>query len=277
MPLIVKWPGVTRPGSVSAAPVCSIDLFPTILDACGVKSDSKVDGVSLMPLLKGGALKRDALYWHYPHYSNQGGRPGGAIRAGDYKLIEFYENGRRELYDVKKDSAESRNLIADKPETGEGIGEKLAAWRKEVGARMMKPNPDYVPNPQAADGIVTLPARTAEVHGTQLRYEPLPHKNTLGFWVRAEDWASWEFTIMRPGSFTVEVLQGCGKGQGGSEVEVSVGGRSLTFIVEDTGHFQNFKARDGRHGDARQTGTLHADGEAEEEGRRRSHGPARSR
>jgi arylsulfatase A len=90
---------------------------------------------------------------------------------------------------------------------------------------------------------VTLPARTAEVHGTQLRYEPSPHKNTLGYWVRAEDWASWEFTITRPGLFTIEILQGCGKGQGGSEVEVSVGGRSLRFTVEDTGHFQNFKAR----------------------------------
>ena len=107
----------------------------------------------------------------------------------------------------------------------------------------MKPNPDYVPNPQAADGSVTLPARTAEVHGTQLRYEPLAHKNTLGFWVRAEDWASWECTIARPGVFTVEVLQGCGKGQGGSDVHVSIGGQALTFTVEDTGHFQNFQAR----------------------------------
>ena len=100
-----------------------------------------------------------------------------------------------------------------------------------------------MPNPQAKDGIVTLPARTAEVHGAMLRYEPLPHKNTLGFWVRADDWASWEFTVRKPGTFAVEVLQGCGKGQGGSEVEVSVGGQALTFTVEDTGHFQNFKDR----------------------------------
>ncbi|HWG44668.1 MAG TPA: sulfatase-like hydrolase/transferase [Gemmataceae bacterium] len=243
VPLIVRCPGVTRPGSTSAAPVCSFDLFPTILDACGVKSDSKTDGVSLVSLMKGDALKREALFWHYPHYSNQGGHPGGAIRAGDYKLIEFYENGRRELYDVKKDLGESRNLSADKPEMVKELGEKLAAWRKAVGAKTMKPNSDYVPNPQAAGGTITLPARTAEVHGTQLRYEPLPHKNTLGFWVRTEDWASWEFTITRPGSFTVEVLQGCGKGQGGSVVEVSIGERSLTFTVEDTGHFQNFKSR----------------------------------
>ena len=75
--------------------MCGIDLFPTILDACGVKCDSSVDGISLLSAAKGGEPEREALYWHYPHYSNQGGRPGGAVRAGDYKLIEFYENGPR--------------------------------------------------------------------------------------------------------------------------------------------------------------------------------------
>ncbi|HEY7154544.1 MAG TPA: sulfatase-like hydrolase/transferase [Gemmataceae bacterium] len=243
VPLIVQWPNVTRPGSTSAVPVCSIDLFPTLLGACGIKNTARVDGASLTPLLKGGSLKREALYWHYPHYSNQGGRPGGAVRSGDYKLIDFYENDRRELFDLKKDLSESHNLSGEKPEIVKELSGKLAAWRKEVGARMMKPNPDYAPNPQQANGVVQLPARTAEVHGTQLRYEPLPHKNTLGFWVRAEDWASWEMTITKPGTFTVEVLQGCGKGQGGSVVEVSVGGQTLTFTIEDTGHFQNFKAR----------------------------------
>jgi hypothetical protein len=77
-----------------------------------------------------------------------------------------------------------------------------------------------------------------------LRYEPLPHKTTLGYWVNKDDWASWEFTVATPGTFTVEVLQGCGKGQGGSEVEVAVGDQVLKFTVEDTGHFQNFKPRD---------------------------------
>ena len=149
----------------------------------------------------------------------------------------------RELYNVKKDPGESHNLSADKPMTAKELGEKLAAWRKEVGAKMMQPNPDYVPNPQAANGTVTLPARTAEIHGTQLRYEPSPHKNTLGFWTRTGDSASWEFVVGKPGTFAVEVLQGCGKGQGGSAVEVSVDGQTLKFTVADTGHFQNFKAR----------------------------------
>jgi arylsulfatase A-like enzyme len=244
VPLIVRWPGVTRPGSTSAKPVMSIDLFPTFLEACGSKNETRVDGLSLVPVLKGEPLQRDALFWHYPHYSNQGGRPGAAVRVGDSKLIEFYEDGRRELYDLKKDRSESRNLSADRPEVVKELSEKLAAWRKDVGARMMQPNPGYIPNPQASDGSVTLPARTAQVHGVQLRYEPLPHKNTLGFWTRPDDWASWEMTLTKPGTFTVEVLQGCGKGQGGSEVEVSVEGQTVTFTVEDTGHFQNFKARD---------------------------------
>ncbi len=242
VPLIVKWAGAVRPGLVLPTPVSSIDLFPTVLDACGLKA-RKVDGRSLVPLLKGRALERGALFWHYPHYSNQGGRPGGAVRAGRYKLIEFYEDGRRELFDLQNDVGESRNLSAERPAVVKALSEKLEAWRKEVGARRTKPNPGYVPNPQAADGTMTLPARTATVHGTQLRYEPMPHKDTLGFWVLAKDWASWELTVTKGGTFTVEVLQGCGKGQGGSEVEVAVGGRALTFIVEDTGHFQNFKAR----------------------------------
>ncbi len=242
-PLIARWPGVIKPGSIGQEHVCSIDFLPTILDACGVKSAAKPDGISIVPALKGESLKRDALYWHYPHYSNQGGRPGSAIRAGDYKLIEFFETGRRELFDVKKDPGESQNLSDRQPKLVQELSRKLDAWRKQVGARMMKPNPDFVPNPQAADGSILLHARTAEVHGVMLRYEPLPHKNTLGYWVRAEDWASWEFSVNKPGTFTIEVLQGCGKGQGGSEVELSVANQSLKFTVEDTGHFQNFKAR----------------------------------
>jgi arylsulfatase A len=244
VPLIVRWPGVAKPGSTVNTPVSGLDLFPTIVEACGAKTEAQVDGVSLAPLLKGETIKRDALFWHYPHYSNQGGRPGHAVRSGNYKLIEFYENGRQELFDLLKDAGESRNLIEAKPEVAEELREKLVAWRKEVGARLMKPNPDYVPNPQAKDGTVTLHSKTAEVHGLQLRYEPLPHKNTLGFWTRVEDSASWEFTITTPGKFAVEVLQGCGKDQGGSDVELSVGNQTLTFTVEDTGSFQNFKARE---------------------------------
>jgi len=244
VPLIVKWPRFVKPGSAAATPVVSTDLFPTLLDIAGIPPPEHLDGLSLLPVFEGGIIGRDDLYWHYPHYSNQGGTPGGAVRSGDWKLVESYENNRRELFDLKADAGENRNLSADKPDVVRKLADQLAAWRNSVGARMPKPNPDYVPNPQAKDGTVVMHARTAEVHGTMLRYEPLPHKTTLGYWVNAGDWASFEFTIARPGTFAVEVLQGCGKGQGGSEVEVAVGEQVLKFTVEDTGHFQNFKARD---------------------------------
>src|SRR5262249_22350233 len=100
VPLIVRWPGVTKAGQLVEEPACSIDFFPTLTAACGAKAGAEVDGVDLLPALKGESLKRDALYWHYPHYSNQVARPGAAVRSGHFKLIEFYENGRRELYDL---------------------------------------------------------------------------------------------------------------------------------------------------------------------------------
>src|SRR5581483_1501553 len=124
------------------------------------------------------------------------------------------------------------------------MAKMLDAWRTVVGAKMMTPNPEYVPNPQAKDGSVVMHARTAAVHGVQLRFEPLPHKNTLGFWTRADDWAEFEFTLAKGGTFAVEVLQGCGKGSGGAEVELAVGDRRLTFTVKDTGGFQTFEARE---------------------------------
>jgi arylsulfatase A-like enzyme len=245
VPLIVKWPGITKAGSTSDAQVISTDLFATLLEAAGVAEHEGADGLSILSELKGRGLNLGRiLYWHYPHYSNQGGKPGGAIRMDDWKLIEFYENGRRELFNLKTDPGENRNLAEAKPDMAKSLGDRLGTWRAGVCAKMPKPNPDYVPNPQAKDGTIIMHARTAEVHGTMLRYEPLPHKTTLGYWVNATDWASFEFAVSQPGSFTVEVLQGCGKGQGGSEVEVAVGEQKLKFTVEDTGHFQNFKARD---------------------------------
>jgi arylsulfatase A-like enzyme len=228
VPLLLRWPGATQAGAVSRTPVCGIDLFPTVVDLCGLHSNAAVDGVSLAPLLRGGTLSREGLFWHYPHYSNQGGKPGGAVRACDFKLVEFYEDGRRELYDLKNDVGENRNRAEEKPEKVKELAAKLDAWRLAVGARGMKPNPAYVPNPQADDGTVTLPARTADVHGVQLRYEPLPHKHTLGFWVRQDDWASWDFTIRRPGQFSLEVLQGCGKGQGAAKCSSRSAARSYS-------------------------------------------------
>jgi arylsulfatase A-like enzyme len=144
VPLLVRRPGQIKSGSVNNAPVISHDLFATIIDAAGVKSPGAEDGVSLLPLLTGkGRIRRDALYWHYPHYANQGGKPGGVIRAGKYKLIEFYEDNRVELYDLDKDIGEQNDLSGNNPRQAEMLRKKLAAWRNSVNAQTMTPNPDF--------------------------------------------------------------------------------------------------------------------------------------
>ena len=146
-PLIIKWPGRTQPATTCAEPVCSIDFFPTLLEIAGVKWPGPVDGVSLVPLLKQtGSLSRDALYWHYPHYwSGNTVRPSGSVRAGDWKLIEFYEDMRVELYNLKEDIGETRDLSKASPEKAAELREKLHRWRQRVDAQMPVPNPDYKP------------------------------------------------------------------------------------------------------------------------------------
>jgi arylsulfatase A-like enzyme len=144
--LIARFPGRVEPATTCDVPASTIDLAPTIAEICGVKFDEPIDGRSILPLLEGKtALDRDALYWHYPHYSPQDGKPSGAIREGDFKLIEFYEDGRRELFDLARDLGESTNLADRMPERAERMAAKLDAWRKAVGAKMPDANPDFVP------------------------------------------------------------------------------------------------------------------------------------
>jgi arylsulfatase A len=147
-PLIVRWPGVTKAGTVSDVPVSSVDFLPTIVELAGGKPPKlgQIDGSSFAPLLRGkSAPKRSALYWHYPHYSNQGGVPGGAVRAGDWKLIEFYEDGRLELYNLKDDIGERRNLIKEELRRGAQLHTMLKRWRARTGAAMPSSNPAYDP------------------------------------------------------------------------------------------------------------------------------------
>jgi arylsulfatase A-like enzyme len=146
VPLIVKWPGVIRENSVCQKPVSSIDFFPTFMELAGLHTTNVVDGLSLVPLLNGnGSISERELYWHYPHYSDQGGKPGGAIRDGDFKLIEDYETGRLELYNLKEDVGEKRNIANQDAAKANELERKLDLWRRNVKAQMMMPNPDYVP------------------------------------------------------------------------------------------------------------------------------------
>ena len=144
-PMIVVAPGVTQPGSSCDSPVISTDFYPTLLQLAGLdlKPRQHLDGVSFVPLLKGGGMNRGKpLFWHYPHYGNQGGAPHGSIRDGDWKLIEWYEDGALELYNIPQDLSEKNNLAAQQPEKVKELHGKLTAWRKEVGAIMPTPNTD---------------------------------------------------------------------------------------------------------------------------------------
>jgi arylsulfatase A-like enzyme len=298
IPLIVRWPNHVLQGKVVDTPVISTDWVPTLLELANIAPAEKLDGVSLAGLLtRGDALPARPLFWHMPHYMNQGSLPSGAVRDGNWKLIEHYEDGRCELFNLAGDISETTDLAAQEPGRVAELRGKLEAWRREVNAQENAPNPDFnaipwralyqdvdvsrltpdataVPmeerlkdwralmngvvsqkkQPPAGDsagaesaepgaGAIVLHARDAKVHGMKLRYEPQPHKDTLGFWVVKDDWAEWEFESPKAGSFEVQLLQGCGKGSGGAEIEVAAAGQTLAMTVEETGHFQRFIPR----------------------------------
>ena len=144
VPLIVRWPGRTPPaGGECREPVTTADLFPTLLAAAGLRPDpaTSADSTDLGPLLTNPAatLHRDALYWHYPHYYETT-TPVGSIRAGQWKLLEYFEDGRRELYDLNADPSERTNLAAAQPDRVSDLYGRMVAWRKQVGANMPTPN-----------------------------------------------------------------------------------------------------------------------------------------
>ena len=147
-PMIIKWPGVVRRSSVCREPVTSTDFYPTMLEMAGLPLMPKqhIDGVSLMPLLKNeGKLKRKAIYWHYPHYHGSGNRPSGAVRAGDYKLIEWYEDNSVELYNLRDDMGEKHDLAKEMPEKAAELRSMLRKWRKQMKAKMpaLGPREDF--------------------------------------------------------------------------------------------------------------------------------------
>jgi len=145
VPAVAVWPGRIAAGTTTDAPIITPDWFPTICELTGTKAGD-VDGVSLAPLLLGkGAPAARPLYWHYPHYHPGGAHPYSSILDGDLRLVEFYEDDRVELYDVKADPLESRDMASSRPEKAAALRGKLEAWRKSVGAQAPTPNPDYNP------------------------------------------------------------------------------------------------------------------------------------
>ena len=146
VPLMIRWPGTAKAGSVSDEPVTSVDYLPTILAACGVElpAGRVIDGLSLVDHLKSEGKKkldRDAIYWHFPHYRH--GSPYSIIRAGPWKLIKFYEGPRFELFNLKDDISEKTDLAESMPEKVKQLNAQLIAHLKETGAKIPKPNPAF--------------------------------------------------------------------------------------------------------------------------------------
>jgi arylsulfatase A-like enzyme len=159
-PMIVRWPGVTEPGSLCHEPVIGVDYYPTLLEITGTAppEDYQLDGVSFVPLLKNprAKLDREAIFWHFPCYlQGSGGRdpdrpfrttPAGAIRMGDWKLIEYFEDGGLELFNLRDDLSEQNNLAEQRPEIVRELHDAMKAWRKDVKAPIpTTPNPRYEP------------------------------------------------------------------------------------------------------------------------------------
>lgn len=144
-PTIVRAPGVTKPGSVSDQPVVSMDFFPTMLELAGLplKPNLHADGRSLLPELTGKKGKPRPLYWHYPHYHGSNWKPGASIRDGDWKLIKFYDQEKVELYNLKKDPSEKKDLAKKNSAKAKELESKLIAWQKQMNAKLPKPNPNY--------------------------------------------------------------------------------------------------------------------------------------
>ena len=138
VPLVVKAPGVTGAGSTSDAVVTSTDFYPTLLELVGIPRASSQcpDGVSILPALEGKTFDRGPVYWHYPHYGNQGGRPGGAVRDGNWKLIEWYGEDNPQLFDLSTDIGEQLDLGKQHPDQRDRLQRMLVAWREKLGAKM---------------------------------------------------------------------------------------------------------------------------------------------
>ena len=284
VPLIIRYPGRLAVKEI-AEPAVLGDLCPTLcafakIPAPKVQDFQDLSGTMFNSLPTAAAPR--ALTWHQPHYMNQGSQPGGIIREGDWKLIEFYETGRMELFNLAKDPSETTDVAAAEPNRIAAMRGKLEAWRRSVGAKPMTANPQFsrslweecfvkldpthikatasseAMRPQlaawrkamddarteGANCLIHLEARDAQVQAKKMHYEDPPQKDTLGFWVNVEDTASWKFQVPLAGKYRVTVLQGCGKGNGGSTVAVEAGASKCEFTVEETGHFQRFVPRE---------------------------------
>ncbi len=144
-PYIIKYPGIQKPGYVNHMPVITMDLYPTIMSFAGIepKPELHLDGVNLVPYLEGGDYPTRPLFWHYPHYANQGGDPGSVVIYGDYKLFYDIELNNYQLYNLKDDIGEEHDLSKENPEMVAKLKKMLNDWKADIHAKKMMPNPDW--------------------------------------------------------------------------------------------------------------------------------------
>ena len=174
VPLLVRWPGKVKPRTVIDATVQTTDWLPTLLEAVGENRQEKLDGASFAGVLKGTTKPAErALYWHQPHYTNQGGRPGGAVREGNWKLIEWYEDDSAELFDLAADTGEATDVSAKHPDRMKALRAKLAAWRKEVGAQEMTPNAAFDASRHKAIYVDPDPSKFAPATASPMSFEAM--------------------------------------------------------------------------------------------------------
>jgi arylsulfatase A-like enzyme len=144
-PTIVRWPGKIKPAAINT-PIINLDFLPTLLALAGIAVPSNVDGISLAPLLLGTRVPpARQFHWHFPHYNNQGGRPAGALRDGDWKYVIYYDTGEGQLFNLKDDIAESKNLAGEETQRAAELAERHEAWLKEIQAQRNTPNPEFDP------------------------------------------------------------------------------------------------------------------------------------
>jgi arylsulfatase A-like enzyme len=269
VPCMMRWPGQIPAGLVCRELATTMDLLPTLARLAGAElpKDRILDGKDIWPLISGqpGAKSpHEAFfyYWarhlqavrsgpwklHFPHSYPQPNPPGADGKPGKMATQKI----ELALYDLEEDIGETNNVAVQHPEVVQRLQALADRCRDDLGDSAMRRTgrnirlpgrTPAVPVPQPHEGAIILHASEATVHGTTVRYEPQPHKNTIGFWTKAEDWVSWDFQVPQAGAFLVEILQGCGQGSGGSEVEFSVGPQTLRAKVEETGGFQNFVSR----------------------------------
>jgi len=141
VPLIVRWPGHVPEGCVADAPVNNIDWIPTLLELAGAPAPSGLDGVSFAGGLTGGTFPERKLFWHFPHYTNQGGRPSGAVRDGSWLMVELYDENRIELYDLSVDIRQHHDIAEQHPDRVAAMSAALDGWCRDNAVQYNRPNP----------------------------------------------------------------------------------------------------------------------------------------